>query len=97
MSVRCRGKQSWFFYTDTPGKPHSLAVEYGRGTDVTLSWLAPSSDGGSLISEYLVEKRENNSDKWVKVHTTRLAQLRFDAKRLALLIWLVLELSSLYF
>ena len=56
---------------DTPGVPHGLIVEYGVGSDVTLSWLAPHNDGGSAISDYLVERQEVNTDKWIKVNTTR--------------------------
>jgi len=56
---------------DTPDAPHGLVVEQGAGCDVTLSWLSPLNDGGSMVTEYMVEKKDMLSDKWIKVATTR--------------------------
>lgn len=56
---------------DTPDAPHGLMTEQGAGSDVTLSWLSPLNDGGSMVTEYLVEKKDLTGDKWIKVATTR--------------------------
>lgn len=34
-----------------------------------MAWAAPSRDGGSKITGYLVEKKEAGSDHWVKALT----------------------------
>ena len=59
------------FIADTPDAPHGLITEQGVGSDVTLSWLSPLNDGGSMVTEYLIEKKDLTSDKWIKVATTR--------------------------
>jgi titin len=46
-----------------PGAPASL-VATGGDTSVTLSWTAPSSDGGSTVSSYAVEMSSNNGATW---------------------------------
>lgn len=34
---------------------------------MTLSWLPPKDDGGSKITNYVIEKREANRKTWVRV------------------------------
>ena len=36
---------------------------------MTLEWSKPSSDGGSRIRRYIIYKRIEMTDKWVKVTT----------------------------
>ncbi|XP_014665457.1 PREDICTED: twitchin-like isoform X3 [Priapulus caudatus] len=38
-----------------------------EGDSLTLTWGAPKDDGGSDVSNYIVEKKEPNSNRWVKV------------------------------
>ena len=59
------------YVLDTPDAPHGLVVEQGAGSHVSLSWLSPLNDGGSMVTEYLVEKKDKVGDKWIKVATTR--------------------------
>ena len=56
---------------DVPDAPTGLIVEQGIGSHVTLSWIPPHNDGGSIITDYLVERKDKNSDKWIKAGTTR--------------------------
>lgn len=50
-----------------PGKPQ--AKDWDR-THVDLKWTIPSSDGGSQITSYIIEKKEINSTKWTKAMDT---------------------------
>jgi hypothetical protein len=46
-----------------PGLPTSL-IATPSGTSVSLSWAAPISNGGSSITDYLVEYKTNASSTW---------------------------------
>lgn len=59
------------FSIDTPDAPHGLMIDYGQGSDVTMTWLSPKHDGGSTVTEYLVERMESGTDRWIKVNTAR--------------------------
>jgi large repetitive protein len=47
----------------TPGAPTNLAAAVGNG-QVTLSWTAPVSNGGSPITDYVIEYSTNGST-WI--------------------------------
>lgn len=47
---------------DAPGKPQITDWDKDH---VDLQWPAPSSDGGSPITEYIVQKKEKGSPYWV--------------------------------
>uniref|UniRef100_A0A3Q1F7H9 Titin n=1 Tax=Acanthochromis polyacanthus TaxID=80966 RepID=A0A3Q1F7H9_9TELE len=51
---------------DTPSAPQKLAVKELKRDSVTLGWETPLTDGGSKITNYIVEKRESVR----KVYTT---------------------------
>ena len=53
--------------TTSPGAPTNLMVAGGNG-QVVLSWDAPSSDGGTAITDY--EYRINRSDPWIPTGST---------------------------
>ncbi|XP_033628855.1 titin-like, partial [Asterias rubens] len=50
---------------NAPGKPEVTAVDR---TQITISWSAPESDGGSPIKGYIIEKKETTSTRWAKAH-----------------------------
>ncbi|MBC8364995.1 MAG: fibronectin type III domain-containing protein [Actinobacteria bacterium] len=50
----------------TPGQPTSLAATEGS-TQVSLSWSAPSGDGGSAVTGYRVEQSTNSGLAWTTV------------------------------
>ncbi|XP_067930808.1 twitchin-like [Watersipora subatra] len=85
-----------FTVNDTPGAPHSLVVEHGSGSDVTLSWLAPHDDGGSTITDFLVERKESDGDKWIKVNTTRSKSLLIQSLSIGKSYELRVTASNLY-
>ncbi|KAE8573900.1 Putative twitchin [Halyomorpha halys] len=53
---------------DLPSSPGTPVVTEVGGDFVNLSWDKPSSDGGSRIQGYWVDKREINSDAWQRVN-----------------------------
>lgn len=38
---------------------------------MVISWQPPYSDGGSKVTDYIIEKKEPYSSKWVPVTKTR--------------------------
>ena len=49
---------------DVPGKPGKPVVEELTAESATLSWAAPDKDGGSPITNYLVEMKVKGSRNW---------------------------------
>lgn len=39
-------------------------------TSATINWNSPSYDGGSPVTEYIIERRQKPSTSWVKVTST---------------------------
>lgn len=57
--------------SDRPDPPRFPLVE-NIGTDsLSLSWKAPVWDGGSNITNYMVEKREHPMSTWIRCGSTR--------------------------
>lgn len=51
---------------DVPGAPTSVAGTAGP-RNVALTWTAPASDGGSAITDYVVEYKVSTGSTWVVV------------------------------
>lgn len=57
--------------SDRPEPPRYPTVE-NVGTDsLSLTWKPPTWDGGSSITNYIVEKREHPMSSWIRVGHTR--------------------------
>lgn len=54
-------------YADVPGPPASIKLEEVLSDRVKLSWTAPLADGGSPITNYIVDKRESSRPNWAQV------------------------------
>uniref|UniRef100_A0AAG5CSE1 Twitchin n=1 Tax=Anopheles atroparvus TaxID=41427 RepID=A0AAG5CSE1_ANOAO len=52
---------------DRPSRPENIAVESYGGEHLVLCWNAPLDDGGSPVTNYVVEKKDKNSNAWTKV------------------------------
>ena len=48
-----------------PGQPQSLRARAAGATGIVLSWEAPASDGGALITGYRVRARGPNDGTWI--------------------------------
>ncbi|KAK2728041.1 hypothetical protein QYM36_008498, partial [Artemia franciscana] len=57
--------------SDRPNPPRFPKVEGVTHDTLILSWQQPSWDGGSAITNYIVEKREHPMSSWIRVCTTR--------------------------
>jgi predicted phage tail protein len=52
--------------SDLPSPPRSPVAVPGSGS-VTLEWLAPVSDGGAAITDYVVQQSPSGTEGWVTV------------------------------
>lgn len=52
---------------DVPGQPGTPVVTSFNKDAMTLSWNEPSSDGGSVILGYHVDRKEKNSILWQRI------------------------------
>uniref|UniRef100_A0A3B4YCD3 Titin n=1 Tax=Seriola lalandi dorsalis TaxID=1841481 RepID=A0A3B4YCD3_SERLL len=59
---------------DPPGRPEALIV---TRHSVKLRWTSPEYDGGSLVTGYLVEKRDLPEGKWMKASFTNIIEHEF--------------------
>eukprot|EP00061_Rhincodon_typus_P014149 g41000.t1 len=50
--------------TEVPGPIKDLAMLDSTKSSVTLQWNKPDYDGGSLISEYVIEKKLKEAQEW---------------------------------
>jgi len=56
---------------DHPDPPFNLSIEDIGQDSLILNWNAPTWDGGSNITNYLIEKREIPMSSWIRVGNTR--------------------------
>lgn len=54
-----------------PGKPGQPEVDKLSETSADLSWSAPSTDGGSPITKYIVEMKKKGDMKWREVNADK--------------------------
>lgn len=75
MSVICEVPISYsyfpvMFFTDPPSPPRWLEVINITKNTADLKWTVPERDGGSPITNYIVEKRDVRRKGWQTVDTT---------------------------
>ncbi|CAG2161698.1 unnamed protein product [Oppiella nova] len=52
---------------DRPSPPQNVRGEDVEGDSLTLKWSPPKDDGGSEVTNYVVERRESGSNAWTRV------------------------------
>ena len=49
---------------------------------MVITWTKPKSDGGSPITEYIIEKKEKTSTRWSKAHKEKVTDLTLKVEGL---------------
>ena len=56
-----------FVHLDKPSPPQNLEVTDVNKDSVILKWRAPANDGGSAVTNYVIEKRDVKRSNFLKV------------------------------
>lgn len=67
--------------TDKPGPPAAFDITEVTNESCLLTWNPPRDDGGSKITNYVVERRATDSDMWHKLSST-VKDTKFKATKL---------------
>ena len=51
--------------SDLPDAPDRPAISDVDRHEMTVSWKAPKSDGGAVIKQYILERKDKYSTRWV--------------------------------
>lgn len=62
-----------------PSAPVDVEVTSASSDTMTVCWKRPATDGGSRISGYIIEKREKQGVRWVRVNKKPVYDLRVKA------------------
>ncbi|KAM9854877.1 myosin-binding protein C, fast-type-like [Aulostomus maculatus] len=65
-----------------PSAPTDIEVTCVTSEAMTVCWKRPTSDGGSCISGYMIEKREKQGLRWMRVNKKSVNDLRVKASGL---------------
>ncbi len=63
-------KCTYILHTDKPGPPRDIQVRDITENACKLRWSPPEHDGGSDITNYIIEKREGYKRMWQNVGNT---------------------------
>jgi len=67
---------------DKPGKPGTPEIKEATKTSATLTWKAPTDNGGSDIINYVVEYRADGAFKWKRATESVISQTTHVVKGL---------------
>ena len=62
---------NFIIFLDRPDSPRYPVIDNIGQDSLALSWQQPLWDGGSNITNYMVEKREHPMSSWIRVGNTR--------------------------
>lgn len=69
--------------TDKPSPPEGpLQASDITADSAVLTWKPPTSDGGSPLTQYIIEKRDSRKTTWSKVASVDAKQLTCTATKL---------------
>jgi titin len=57
------------YFPAAPSRPERITATITDKDSVTLEWGKPKSDGGSRLRRYVIWRRVEMTEKWVKVTT----------------------------
>lgn len=67
--------------TDKPGPPAAFDISEITNHSCYLAWNPPRDDGGSVVTNYIVELRPFDKEEWTKLSST-VKQTTFNATKL---------------
>lgn len=56
---------------DVPDPPRGIKASDVSRDSVTLDWVAPANDGGSRVTNYIIEKCATTAERWIRVAQSR--------------------------
>lgn len=80
-------------YTDKPGPPAAFDISDITNHSCSLAWNPPRDDGGSPVTNYILEMRPSDKEEWVKLSATIKATV-FTAQKLVALKEYVFRVSA---
>ena len=78
---------------DKPGPPAAFDISEITNESCFLAWNPPRDDGGSKVTNYIVEKRQTDKEEWVKLSAT-VKQTTFNACKLTPLKEYIFRVSA---
>ena len=60
-----------------PGSPHVEDVSHFAHDGMTITWSAPESDGGSEVTNYIIEKKDRTGIRWTRCNRQKVTDLSF--------------------
>lgn len=64
-----------------PAAPTNVEITSVSGESMTITWAKPSSDGGSEILGYIIERREKSGIHWVRVNRELVTDLTAEISK----------------
>lgn len=55
-----------FYFTERPSAPLNFNYTHPKRDSVQLAWDIPLSNGGSMITGYIIEKCEDGTSNWLR-------------------------------
>lgn len=65
--------------SDTPSEPRNVILKKINKDYVVLAWEPPSTDGGSPLTGYCIERKDRNSLLWVKANETLIRSTEYTS------------------
>ena len=65
---------------ERPSPPLNPGFSDQMTTSITLTWETPISDGGSMITGYIIEKCEDGTDKWLRCNARLCPELFYQVR-----------------
>lgn len=85
---------------ERPSPPVNLNSSNQTQSSVQLTWEPPLDDGGSPILGYIIERREEGKDNWIRCNMKPVPELTYKVGHLHLKhnIWcMTMDLNAFFF
>lgn len=71
---------SFKFFSEKPSPPINLDHSDQTKSSVKLTWEPPLKDGGSPILGYIIERREEGTDNWIRCNARLVPDLTYKVE-----------------